>query len=108
MSDEKLAIYNQALKEQVQELEMQIQLAVQHPRYLPLQRYVRFFGVESIKLEYEKKKLQTEIGFMKEDLAELDSENPLKKLKQIIRDTKKEMKAQEIFSFDFEDFLDRF
>ena len=108
LSDEKLAIYNQALKEQVQELEMQIQLAVQHPRYLPLQRYIRFFGVESVKLEHEKKKLQTEIEFMKEDLAELDSDKPLKKLKQIIRDTKKEIKSQQMFSFDFEDFLDRF
>ncbi len=108
LSDEKLKIYNQALKEQVEELEMQIHLAVQHPRFMPLQRYVRFFSIESIKLEYEKKKLQGEIEFMKQDLAELDGEKPIKKIRQIIRETRKEIKNQQMFSFDIEDFLDRF
>ncbi len=108
LSDEKLKIYNQALKEQIEELEMQIHLAIQHPRYLPLQRYVKFFGIESIKLEYEKTKMQGEIEFLKNELMELSGDNPLKKLKQIIRETRKEIKSQQMFSMDFDDFLDRF
>jgi hypothetical protein len=108
LSEDKLKIYNQALKDQVEELEMQIHFASEHPRYLPLQRYIRFFGVESINLEFEKEKLETNIKLTKRDLAELDSEKPLKKLKAIIRQVKKDLKNQQMFEIDFDKFLNRF
>ncbi len=108
LSDEKLKIYNQALKEQVQELEMQIHLATQHPRYQPLQKYVNYFGVQSLKLEHEKTKLQQLNELSKADLTELEGKKPMKRLREIIRDTRKQMKAEQTFSLDFDNFFDRF
>lgn len=59
LSDEKLAIYNQVLKEQVQELEDEITMLIDHPRYQPLQTFVGFAGdVVDVNLNQEKSRLQ--------------------------------------------------
>ncbi len=59
LSDEKLKIYNEALKEQVQELEDEIHMLFEHPRYQPLQKFSMFpHQLKSINLD--KEKLQTE------------------------------------------------
>lgn len=105
LSSEKLKIYNQALKEQTEELEAEIYFSTQHPRYFPLQKYVRFFGIESINLKAEKRDLEEKIKFMEEDIADLTGKSPLKKLREILRIVKKEMKKPKMvdFGFDFED-----
>ena len=107
LSDEKLKIYNQALKEQVEELEMELHFSTEHPRYIPLKKYVkRFFGIEDVNLKQEKQKLEYNIQYMQADLAELNGEKPLKKLKEIIRITKQDLKRQQMFSIDFEDLFE--
>ena len=104
LSDAKLKIYNQALKDQVEELELEIDLSTEHPRYHPLKKYVkRFFGLESVNLKREKQNLEHDIKYIAEDLAILEGDKPLKKLKAIIRETKQDLKKQQMFSFDFED-----
>jgi hypothetical protein len=103
LSDDKLKIYNQALKEQIEELELEIDLFVQHPRYYPLQKYVKFFGIENIDLEEEKQNLEYDINYMTKDLEVLEGDKPLKKLKEIIKETKRNLKNKQTFSFDFED-----
>ncbi len=103
LSNEKLKIYNQALKEQVEELELQIDLIAQHPRYIPLQKYFGMFGINSINLEEEKKRMETLNKLSKQDLKKLNGKKPLKKLREIIRQAKKELKMQERFAFNIED-----
>jgi hypothetical protein len=39
LSDEKLKRYNEVLKEQVQELEYEINMLLEHSRYQPLQKF---------------------------------------------------------------------
>lgn len=59
LSDEKLAIYNQVLKEQVEELEDEIIMLIDHPRYQPLHTFVRFTGaLVHVNLNQEKSRLQ--------------------------------------------------
>ena len=104
LSDDKLKIYNQALKEQVEELEMEIEMSMEHPRYFPLKKYANLFsGIERINLEREKEKLEFTIEYMTADLAELESNKAAKKLKEIIKETKKQMKSKPIFDFDLSD-----
>ncbi len=103
LSDDKLKIYNQALKEQIEDLEIEIELSAQHPRYHPLQKYVNVFGLENIDLKHEKLNLEYEINYMTADLEVLEGDKPLKKLKEIIKETKRNLKNEQKFSFNFED-----
>lgn len=106
LSVEKLKIYNQALKEQTEELELEIHLLTEHPRYYPLKKYINFFGIESVNLKAEKRKLTEKIKLMKADLTELTGKKPLKKLNEILRITKKQLKQlkqKNMFDFDIED-----
>jgi hypothetical protein len=108
LSEEKLKIYNQALKQQVKELEIEIHTASAHPRYLPLQKYVRFFTVKSINLEFEREKLLAEIEFLESELPQLNAANPLKKVKQVIRETREAIKKRQMFALDIEEFFGKF
>ena len=103
LSDEKLEIYNRALKEQTEELEAEIYITVQHPRYFPLQKYARFFGIEGVNLKQEKKNLEAKIKWMAADIEELKGKSSLKKLKEIIRIAKKQLKKQDIFTISLDD-----
>ena len=103
LSDEKLEIYNRALKEQTEELEAEIYITVQHPRYFPLQKYARFFGIEGVNLKQEKKNLEAKIKWMAADIEELKGKSSLKKLKEIIRTAKKQLKKQNIFTISLDD-----
>ena len=103
LSDEKLEIYNRALKEQTEELEAEIYITVQHPRYFPLQKYARFFGIEGVNLKQEKKNLEAKIKWMAGDIEELKGKSSLKKLKEIIRIAKKQLKKQDIFTISLDD-----
>lgn len=103
LSDAKLKIYNQALKDQVEELELEIDLSTEHPRYHSLKKYVkRFSGLENVNLKREKQILEHTLKYMVEDLAILDGDKPLKKLKMIIRETKQDLKNQQMFNFNLE------
>ena len=105
LSDEKLEIYNQALKEQTQELEAEIFVAAQHPRFYPLQKYVRFFGIESVNLKAEKLDLAEQIKWMAAEIEDLTGDAGLKKIKEIIRTTRKDLKKKDIFGIRLEDFF---
>lgn len=104
LSDDKLKIYNQALKEQVEELEMEMEMSIEHPRYFPLKKYTTLFNrIENVNLKREKEKLENTIEYMTKDLAELEGDKPAKKLKEIIKITKQQMKRKTIFDFDLSD-----
>ena len=60
LSDDKLGIYNEVLKEQVQELENEINIQLEHPRYQPLHALVSFPGqLKSLNLSHKKSEIQT-------------------------------------------------
>jgi hypothetical protein len=106
LSDDKLKIYNQALKEQVEDLEIEIQLSLQHPRYSPLEKYTDFFsGIERVNLKREKEKLEFSLEYIEADLAVLESDKPQKKLKEIIKETRKQLKNQNLFNINLDDFF---
>jgi hypothetical protein len=102
LSDEKLKIYNQALKEQIEELEEEIHFSTEHPRYLPLQRYAQIFDIESLDLKYEKEKLEQKYIEMEKDMVKLTGENALAALKDIIRAAKQQIRNKPKFDFDFD------
>ena len=62
LSTDKLAIYNQVLKEQIHELTLQKVMLMQHPKLLPLMKYESFFEENYFKLKEAKEKLQFSIN----------------------------------------------
>jgi hypothetical protein len=59
LGDEKLKIYNEVLKQQVQELEHEIQALLEHPRYQPLQKFA-MFSHQLTSIDVDREKQQTE------------------------------------------------
>ncbi|MEO8413876.1 MAG: hypothetical protein ABI472_09465, partial [Ginsengibacter sp.] len=100
ISKEKLAIYNQVLKEQVQDLEQQIFTLVQHPRYNSLRRY-SFRSLQSINvnLPIEKRKLEETVSSIKESITILKGKNALREIKMIIKQFKDHWREEDDFSF---------
>jgi len=87
LSNEKLAIYNQVLKEQAQDLEEQKNALMNHPRFLPLLRYSGFFfGAESVNLPKEKRQLEETLRSIKTSISNLKGKEALKEVKEIIRE----------------------
>ena len=85
LSDEKLAIYNQSLKQQVEELEGELFMLSRHPRYQPLERLSPFPGAaQFLDLEIRKRELQESIREATQSVAALKGENPVKELKEIL------------------------
>jgi hypothetical protein len=104
LSDEKLSIYNQALKEQIGELQEEIFMIGQHPRYHHLQRFSLFpMGVARVDLKREKRRLETTISDLEESIAELKGKNAIKELKEIISTFKRATPE-----FDFFDLAELF
>lgn len=104
LSEEKLAIYNQMLKEQVQELEAEIFMIGQHPRYEPLQRFsFSPFSLKYLDLKREKRKLETNIKQAEESCAKLRGENAIKELKEIIAVFNKPRPKFNLFELDLEE-----
>ena len=74
LSDEKLKIYNEALKEQVTELEAEINMLVNHPRYQPLQKYaISPYMLKNLPVEKEKREAENMIKEMAESIRILNS-----------------------------------
>jgi hypothetical protein len=100
ISKEKLAIYNQVLKEQVQDLEQQKFALVQHPRYNPLRRYsFRSLKNINVNLPIEKRKLEETVGSIKESILILKGRNALREIKMIIQQFKDHWREEDDFSF---------
>ncbi len=100
ISKEKLAIYNQVLKEQVQDLEQQKFALVQHPRYNPLRRYnFRSLKNINVNLPNEKRKLEEMISSIKESVTILKGKNALQEIKMIIQQFKNHWREEDHFSF---------
>lgn len=87
LSDEKLKIYNEALKEQVQELEDEIHLLLEHPRYQPLLKLCMFpYQLRDINVEREKQQTEATIRDITESLRRLkrNDKEALAEVKNII------------------------
>ncbi len=84
LSMEKLAIYNLVLKEQIQALEMQIHILIQHPRFSPLMKYERAFDRFTFNLQAEKENLTRSNETMEHSLKKLKGKSVLAEIKQIL------------------------
>lgn len=85
LSNEKLAIYNQVLKEQVQDLEEQKYFLMQHPRFQPLLRYCNIFSSGKIfNLPTEKRQLEESVRTIKGSISNLKGKDALREVENII------------------------
>lgn len=98
MSNEKLAIYNQVLKEQVQDLTKQLNTLDQHPRFLPLLRYSSFSyqGIQ-VNLSGEKIKIEETLNSIKDSVSRLKGKDAIKEVKAIIREVEPQFSEEESF-----------
>jgi len=88
LSDEKLSIYNQVLKEQVAELETEVELLSGHPRYQPLHAMVQYPDqIRSLNLALEKATIENLIKDAKQTITELQANDKraMRKIKELIR-----------------------
>lgn len=87
LSDEKLRLYNQILKEQVEQLELEMEMLINHPRYQPLKAYfppfISPFGWNEAKLKNTLKDYKEIIKEMNATLKGF-ARNPLKEVREII------------------------
>lgn len=89
LTDDKLGIYNEVLKEQVYELEEEINKTLQHPRYQPLQRFAMFpHQMKSIKISGEKQQIETMNNDMTLNISRLkgNEKQALAAVREVIRD----------------------
>jgi hypothetical protein len=101
LTDEKLSIYNEVLKEQVQELEYEMDMLKHHPRYLPLAPYYNLFMFkQTLDLEREKRNLESVVKTLITSIDNLKGANPLHEIKELIRIHKAQEK-----DFHFLEFL---
>ncbi|HLL41506.1 MAG TPA: hypothetical protein VK369_00140 [Segetibacter sp.] len=87
LGDEKLKIYNEVLKQQVQELEHEIQALLEHPRYQPLQKFAMFpHELKSINIDREKQQAEASIKDITESITRLkrNEKEALAEVKNII------------------------
>ena len=102
LTDEKLAIYNQTLKEQVQNLEQELHELPSHPRYLALTVPDGPFGV-TIRANgpAEARELDEFNASMEASIRDLQSRNGLETLKAILQSYREEQRAMK---WDMKDF----
>ena len=106
LSNDKLSIYNEALKEQVMELEMQIDMLGDHPRYMPLQRFANAMApLHTINLVREKKELEKILISLEEIVPDLKGKNTLKYVKEIIESCKDDFSAPDNMDDLLKEFL---
>ena len=93
LTQEKLGIYNQVLKEQVQDLEHEIMALSNHPRFSPLQKFCNFFiPVKMINLFKIKKEINEMIEGIQASSEALSGKKALREIDQVVsifRSTKK-------------------
>ena len=107
LTNEKLTIYNAVLKEQVQELEQERFMILQHPRYMALNKYLSPFDedVTKVDLRQEKHEIMMGIGDLEQSLAQLKGPNSLKEIKDRIKMFKMQGKMGDM---DFDIFSELF
>jgi len=85
LTDDKLKIYNEVLKEQISDLEEESFSLLQHPRYQPLLRLAMFPGeVKIMNLTRKKKELNEILTDLESSITRLQGENALDEVKGII------------------------
>ena len=86
LTEEKLSIYNQVLKEQVSELERELSELPYHPRYQPIAVSAGPFGVR-LRTEdpSEMRWLDGTIASMESSIARMRSGEPLNEVRDIIK-----------------------
>ncbi|MEO6949476.1 MAG: hypothetical protein ABI123_07600 [Ginsengibacter sp.] len=84
LTNEKLVIYNQVLKDQIKDLEMQKNNLELHPRYSPLMRYCDNFGLRLINISAIQSELKSMINSMNASLKQLQGKGALKEVRHII------------------------
>lgn len=86
LGDEKLAIYNAVLKEQVEALQEEWQTLPQQPRYQALQRYTGPFGyVAYFDLKAEQEKAKQMLESIEVSLARLRSTEAMSELREVLK-----------------------
>jgi hypothetical protein len=104
LTDDKLGIYNEVLKEQVFELEDEINQALQHPRYEPLQKFAMFpHQMKSINIKHEKQEMEAMNKGIARNVERLkgNEKQALSAVKEVIHD----FEIQSRYNIDFSDFF---
>lgn len=99
LSTDKLAIYNEVLKEQIQALEQQKLMVLQHPKFIPLMKYYTLSGKSPFNLKKGKEELADVIDSMETSLIKLKGKSVLSE----IRETLRHFEQSEWMSFDEDD-----
>lgn len=85
LSESKLAVYIQLLKEQIKELEQECSMLSLHPRYLPLKKYTNEFSLPDIQtLAYNKNQIKEITGSLNDSIKLLKGDDPLSELREVI------------------------
>jgi len=86
LSENKLEIYIQLLKEQIKELEEEHYMLSHHPRYLPLNDFYHESSLPNIQILTSKKnQIKEIIGSINNSIQRLKGDDPLSELRDIIR-----------------------
>ena len=86
LSENKLEIYIQLLKEQIKELEEEHYMLSHHPRYLPLNYFYHESSLPNIQILTSKKnQIKEIIGSLNNSIQRLKGDDPLSELRDIIR-----------------------
>jgi hypothetical protein len=95
LTEEKLSIYNQVLKEQVSELERELAELPYHPRYQPIQVAAGPFGIR-LRTENpaEMRWLDATIASMEASITRLRSGEPLDEVRGVIKAYRASSRAQ--------------
>jgi hypothetical protein len=98
LSDEKLAIYNEVLKEQVEMLERELYLLPAHPRYEVLQQYTRQYMGYGFQPHFngpqEKRQLEVMLKSMSDSLDELRGKNARKEINDMLAEYRAMMRRE--------------
>jgi hypothetical protein len=86
LTDERLKLYNDVLREQVEQLEAELQTLPLHPRYHPLRRYVDpYVGVRGMDRKGAKRDLVQNARHLKESAAALSGADALGEIEAFMR-----------------------
>lgn len=104
LSNEKLEIYNELLKEQIQELKLQRDMVGAHPKYQPLMReqFGMIFSLSNmVTLQNEKKDLEKSIAAKEASIHALNGSNPVREIHSIFYQFNSASGIFESSDFDF-------
>jgi hypothetical protein len=112
LSDKKLAIYNEVLKEQVEMLEQELYLLPAHPRYEVLRQYTGQYMGYGFQPHFngprEKRQLEVMLKSMSDSLDELRGKNARKEIDDMLAEYRMMMRREARMSQFFPDINDLF